>query len=422
MNNKPTIAFYGPIDTYSGYGSCARDFIKALYEIKHEEYDIKIISCMWGQTPRNYIKSHEDNWGWLNSLIVPRLTSQPDVWVMCTVPNEMKPIGKYNILVTAGIETDLCSGEFIEGCNKADLVITHSSHSKDTFLGTVYDKKYKDGRVETVKVQKPIKILFEGIPEEKFYPIKDKDKISFNLDDVKENFCYLGVGHWIGEGFPIGNDRKNIGLLIYKFLDTFKNTSNPPALILKTCKSNSSYVDRDKVLAEIELIRKKFNSKNLPNIYLIHGDLTEEEMNELYNHPKVKALVSLGSEGFGRPMLEASFCNIPVITIPWSGQLDFLDSECTYFVGGKLEPVHSSALSKEMIVEGAKWFRVDEGKLGKALKDVKKDYKKWKEKALLLGHKNRKEFNLNSMVKELKIILDDHIEKTPEKIDIKLPK
>ena len=39
------------------------------------------------------------------------------------------------------------------------------------------------------------------------------------------------------------------------------------------------------------------------------------EMNEMYNHPKVKAhLTFTHGEGFGRPLLEASFSGKPIIS------------------------------------------------------------------------------------------------------------
>jgi hypothetical protein len=42
-------------------------------------------------------------------------------------------------------------------------------------------------------------------------------------------------------------------------------------------------------------------------VYLLHGEFTDEEMNSIYNHSKVKAMVSLTKgEGFGRPLLEFS--------------------------------------------------------------------------------------------------------------------
>ena len=58
------------------------------------------------------------------------------------------------------------------------------------------------------------------------------------------------------------------------------------------------------MLNKINNLKSQTNGK-CPNIYLVHGDFTDDEMNQLYNHPKVKVHVSFThGEGFGRPLLE----------------------------------------------------------------------------------------------------------------------
>ena len=66
----------------------------------------------------------------------------------------------------------------------------------------------------------------------------------------------------------------------------------------------------------------------MPNVYLLHGDLTDKELNSLYNHNKVKVHITFTKgEGFGRPLLEASLTGKPIIAPGWSGHMDFLNSE-----------------------------------------------------------------------------------------------
>ena len=147
------------------------------------------------------------------------------------------------------------------------------------------------------------------------------------------------VGHWMNG--DMGEDRKNVNLLVKAFYETFKNKKKKPALILKTSGGTSSYMDRDSILNKISQIKKTVNSKNLPNIYLLHGDFSDEEMNSLYNHSKVKAMISLTKgEGFGRPLLEFSLTKKPIITTGWSGHIDFLKPEFTTLLPGELKPVH----------------------------------------------------------------------------------
>jgi hypothetical protein len=139
---------------------------------------------------------------------------------------------------------------------------------------------------------------------------------------------------------------------------------NKPALILKTSHVGSSYIDREEILKKIKSIRQSVNSKNLPNIYLLHGEMLDTEMNELYNHPKVKAMVNLTKgEGFGRPLLEFSLIKKPIITTNWSGHTDFLNPEFTTMLPGQLTNVHPSAANQFLLKE-SQWFSVDSAQLG----------------------------------------------------------
>ena len=254
------------------------------------------------------------------------LAQQPDIWAQITVPNEFQAVGRYNIGFTAGMETTLVDGSWVEGMNRMDINFVSSEHSKKAFLNSVYEKQDKQGNVleQSIQVTKPMEVLFEGANLEKYFAKKVNPNLQLNLslDSIKESFAYLSVGHWM-QG-QMGEDRKNLSLLVKAFYETFKNKSKKPALILKTSQTGASYIDRDTILKKIQLIRESVNSKNLPNIYLLHGEFTDEEMNELYNHNKVKAMVSLTKgEGFGRPLLEFSLSKKPIIVSGWSGHVGF---------------------------------------------------------------------------------------------------
>jgi hypothetical protein len=219
-----------------------------------------------------------------------------------------------------------------------------------------------------------------------------------------------------------GEDRKNIGFTIKSFLETFKNKSNAPALIMKSHSVTTSIMDRERMLDKIDQVRKTVKG-TLPNIYLIHGEVSDSEMNELYNHHKVKALVSLPKgEGFGRPFLEFSLVNKPIIASSWSGQTDFLDKEFVRYVKGELTPVHKSALVKNIILEQSQWFTPDAIDVGKAYKEIYKDYKGWITKAKRQGHKNRTQFSYDKMVETLKTILETTIPEFPKQVELTLPK
>ena len=65
--------------------------------------------------------------------------------------------------------------------------------------------------------------------------------------------------------------------------------------------------------------------------------MTDSEINQLYNHPKVKAMLSFNKgEGFGRPLLEFTTTGKPVIASNWSGQLDFLNKDFATSISGEI--------------------------------------------------------------------------------------
>lgn len=410
--DKISVIVSCPIDTYSGYGARSRDFVKAL--LKNSKYDVKILAQRWGNTPFGYLEDHNEDE--LTSLIIPQVTSKPDIWIQVTVPNEFQKIGKYNIGLTAGIETTICDASWIEGCNRMDLVLTSSVHSKNVFLSTKYTENDQAGNVlRELKLTTPVEVLFEGVDLTKYF----KSTSTFNLDSIKEQFCFLFVGTWLQGDY--GQDRKNIGFTVKSFLETFKNKQDQPALILKTGLGTSSYMNTDIMLRKIDSIRKTVKGK-LPNIYIIDGDLTDEEMNNLYNNPKIKAMVSFTKgEGFGRPLLEFSLTGKPIVASNWSGHLDFLDKEFVHLVGGTLTKVHKSAASKGMILEDASWFTPDDAEVGKAYRSIIKNYKQHSELGKRQGFKAKTDFNMDKMSEVLHTILDRVLPEFPKQVELKLP-
>jgi len=268
-----------------------------------------------------------------------------------------------------------------------------------------------------------MEVLFEGANLKKYFAKKVNPNLQLNLslDSIKESFAYLSVGHWM-QG-QMGEDRKNLSLLVKAFYETFKNKSKKPALILKTSQTGASYIDRDTILKKIQLIRESVNSKNLPNIYLLHGEFTDEEMNELYNHNKVKAMVSLTKgEGFGRPLLEFSLSKKPIIVSGWSGHMDFISPEFSLCIGGELTNVHPSAVQEKMILAESQWFSPNHGEVGHSLKDMFENYKNYTDGGKRQSYKSKNEFSWENMKSLLESRLDELIPEFPKQVELKLPK
>jgi len=415
---KPLFVISCPIDTYSGYGSRSRDLVKSI--IESDKYDVKLLPQRWGNTPWNFIEDHKEEWGFLKNhfLNQPQLPKQPEIWAQVTVPNEFQPIGKCNIGFTAGIETTVTPPEFIEGVNRMDVTFVSSKHAKTSMMDSTAQEVNRETNqvIREIKVTKPVEVLFEGADIEKYKPTTTPCSIDIQ---IKEDFAYLFLGHWLPG--DIGEDRKNVGLLIKAFYETFKNKTKKPALILKASMGGTSYMDREEMLNRISQIRATVNSKNLPNVYLLHGEFTDEEINEIYNHSKVKAMVNLTKgEGFGRPLLEFSLVKKPIITTGWSGQLDYLNPDFTTLIPGELTPVHPSAANQFLLPE-AKWFTPDNGQVGFYLKDVFENYKKYQEKAVRQAYKSKTEFSYEKMKELIDERLTALIPEFPKQIQIKLP-
>lgn len=421
---KPLFVISCPIDTYSGYGARARDLVKAI--INQDKYDVRIAPQRWGNTPWGFIEDHKEQWSFLNPHILNghQVERQPDVWMQITVPNEFQPMGKYNIGVTAGIETTVCDPSWIEGVNRMNLTLVSSNHAKNVFEQTTYEQRDKntDQAIGQLRVNKPIEVLFEGVDLATYFPIDEDQYVSqiTKLDEVEQDFCYLTVGHWM-QG-DVGEDRKNIGLTVKAFYEIFKDKKNKPALILKTSSVGASYTDRESILSKIHQIRESVRSKDLPRVYLLHGEFSNEEMNNIYNHPKIKALVSLTKgEGFGRPLLEFSVTKKPIITTNWSGHLDFLDPEHCVLLGGEVKQVHPTAAVPNVILQESGWFAVDAGQVGHFMTDVFNNYSKYLSKAKRQYHRSKTKFSMEAMEADLGYILNRNIPEFAAQVQLKLP-
>ena len=422
--SKPLVLVTAPVATRSGYGSHSRDICRSL--ISMDKYNVKIFPVRWGTTPQNALNDADPN----DKVIIDRLMvdvsleKQPDVHIHIVIPNEFQPVAKYNIGITAGIETTACPPEWIEGMNRMDLNIVPSKFTKETLENMSFDRvdEQSKEKIGELKVNKPIEVLFEGTDTNIFKKTKVFSKeLTDKFSKIKEDFCFLFVGHWL-QG-DLGNDRKDLGMLVKTFLETFKNVKNSPALLMKSSGATFSLIDKREMLVKIEDIKKTVDAKVLPNIYLLHGDLTDDEMNELYNHPKVKSHVTFThGEGFGRPLLEASISQKPVIAPNWSGHVDFLTKNLSVLLGGSMKKVSKQSFQKGIYVKDSYWFTVNYQMASKILKNVFQNYSRFALNAAKQGTINKSRFSLNKMTEIFEKVLDDNVPEFPKEVKLKLPK
>lgn len=413
--SKPLLLFQAPVATRSGYGDHSRDILKSLFEI--DKYDVKVVPTRWGNTPQNVLDEDTEFNRRVLSSIVTQLTKQPDIFIQVTVADEFKPVGKFNIGITAGVETTVAPKDFIEGCNRMNAVITPSEFTKDVLQKTGYreeDQRTKQV-IREIKLERPVNVLLEGVDTEVFNG-KKGDSI---LESVDTDFNFLFVGHWLSG--DIGQDRKDVGMMIKTFCTVFKGLEKDkqPGLILKTSSAGFSVMERERLTKKLKGVLDPYGD-NCPPVYLVFGDLTQEEMNSLYNDEKVKAMLMFTKgEGYGRPLAEFATTGKPIIVSNWSGHKDFLPEKYTHYLEGELTEVHQSAQNK-FLIQGSKWFTVNYSSAASVINQVFTRYNEACKKSERLTHNIRKNFSMQNMTENLDKILSSYV-RVPEKVDLKLP-
>ncbi len=420
---KPTLLAIAPVQSQSGYGKHSVDLIRCIINL--DKYDVKILPLRWGNTPLNALEVGKDDDIISRILPTPQIQKQPEIVFHVTVPNEFNPIGLFNIGVTAGIETTIAPSSWIEGLNRMNINIVPSNFAKKVFASALYTKndKYTNKPIGQLKLERDIDVIFEGCDTNIYRRIQENEisqKIKDELSFIQEDWAFLVVGHWL-QG-AIGQDRKDIGMTIKVFLEAFKNKPNPPALIIKTSLATFSILDRDEILKRINEIKMSIrDAKTLPNIYLLHGQLSDIEMNELYNHPKVKAMVTLTKgEGFGRPLLEFSMSGKPILASAWSGHVDFLDKDLSILLPGKIDNVHESAVN-DFILKESQWFTADYNVAAGAMLEVFSNYNKYLSNSKKMSYYNKNTFSLEMMQKKLNWFFEKNVPEFPEELELKLP-
>jgi len=412
-----------PVLTRSGYGEHGRFVLRALRE-REDLFDVYIVPISWGQT--GWLAEDTEERRWIDqkikeTAIYANQGGQFDVSLQVTIPNEWISMAPVNIGITAGIETTKVSPVWIEKANFMDKIITISEHSKNTFADTVYHGNNKEtGQPMTLKLERPIDIMH--------YPVKTYDSLPDISLDLEHDFNYLLVAQ--------AGPRKNVENTIRWFVE--ENFDQNVGLVVKLQIKSGCVLDRLHSNQMLEGLLKKYPaSERKCKVYLLHGDMSDAEIHSLYVHPKIKCLVSAThGEGFGLPLFEAAYSAMPVIAPGWSGQCDFLyapfqgstkkkkkkSGRHPYFaeVEFDMAPVHPSAVWDGVLEKDSMWCEPKEGSFKMRLRQVRKNYDKWKKKALALQGWILKNFEEKEMYKRF---LDSAFGKLPQVISLdRLPK
>ena len=341
---KKKILLKGPLLTRSGYGEQARFALRSLRS-REDLFDIYIQPLQWGQT--SWVNSQDDEREWIDFTIEKTIAfiqqgGQFDISLQVTIPNEFQKLAQIDIGYTAGIETTKVSPQWLLKANEMSKIIVVSEHSRNVFKNTVYD-------VKNDKTGESGRIMCDSMVDAVGYPVKSFDSLDSLELELPTSFNFLAVAQF--------GPRKNLQNTIKWFIEEFRNED--VGLVLKSNIAKNCLMDRKRLHTDLTAFIRDMGDKQC-KIYLLHGDMSDAEMHSLYNDSQIDAFISLPhGEGFGLPIFEAAYSGLPVVTVGWSGQLDFLvdeqGQEQFYNVAFDLQHVQKEVVWDGVIIEDCMW-------------------------------------------------------------------
>lgn len=408
---KTKVLLEGPILTQSGYGEHCRLVFRSL--IDQENLDIYINPVNWGDT--GWLHSHDSERSSIEECIKKfskyidssknnNINMSFDLQVFVGILNEFEKRAEKSVCVTAGIETSIVSSNWLLKTHEGvDKLVVPSEHAKWAFDNTSFEVSYRNKEDKTIlECACPIEV----VP----YPVKDVKSESLDLNiDTKFNFLSIAL---LGP-------RKNLEKMIQWFSEEFKDEESV-GLILKTGVSKGSVIDRESTRNHIKEVMRSLTPDRKCKIYLLHGDLSEGQINSLYNREDVHCyLTATHGEGYGLPIFEAAYNGLPIVATNWSGHLDFLSGfvdpekkkkrkELFAKVDYELHEIPKSVVWENILIEESKWAFPKEDSFKMQMRNVYSNYSKYKNYAsslksqLLQSHRSDliKEKMLKAVVPE----------------------
>lgn len=382
----------GPILTQSGYGVHCRQI--ASWISSKKDIDVKFQALQWGDTP--WILSKSAYGGLVEKVIentvdisVP-FDKRYDLSLQLQLPNEWDTsIAKFNVGITAGVETNFCNPSWINDCNKMDMIIVPSKHTENSLRAS--------GEITV-----PVKIVPESFCDEILNHDPNKNKVDIKFST---NFNFLIFGQITGDN-PL-NDRKNIFFAIKWLCETFKDDKDV-GIIIKTNLGRNTLIDQKRTKNIMKVLTEECRKGDFPRIHLLHGEFSNEDIASLYSHDQIKALVTTTrGEGYGLPILEAAASGLPIIATGWSGHTDFLNHGKYVNLSYDLKEIHQTRVDNKIFMKGSKWAEVVEEDFKKKVMKFRKSSSMPKEWAAELSNVIKEKYCSNAIFSQYDEVLRD---------------
>lgn len=294
-----TLIWKGPVRNASGYAAESRLFLKNLTKcgvvprVIDESSELNPDSCSVQESRdiREWERTSADS----DNLMLHNVISTPRK-------------GSADVLRTM-FETDRLPDDWIPRLLAMDGIIVASRFNVETFSRC-------------------------GIPRERLHVVPGPIQTDLFVPRVKterERFQFISVFDW--------THRKGWDVLVRAWAAAF-SSKDPVELTVKTTAVATPDVDPER---EVERILSAQGSSGYSRdpapIQIINEVWGEEQVVQFYQDADVFVLPTRG-EGWGRPILEAMSCELPVITTLWSGPADYLTmTNSLPLVVKRLEPV-----------------------------------------------------------------------------------
>jgi len=342
---RKKILLKGPLLTRSGYGEQARFALRSLRS-REDLFDIFIQPIRWGNT--SWLNLYDEERAWIDQKIEQTIAyiqagGQFDMSLQVTIPNEFERLAPVNVGYTAGIETTKIPHQWIEKSRNVDKIVVVSEHSKNVFENTEYE-------AENNQTGEKVIIKNTTCVEAVGYPVKTYENLPELSLNLEYDFNFLCVAQMAA--------RKNVLNTIKWFVEEFKDEE--VGLVVKTNLARNCLSDREHIFASLKQFLSQTATDRTCKVYLLHGDMSDEEMHSLYQHPKVSAFTCMThGEGFGLPFFESAYSGLPVVAPGFSGQNDFLfdekGKENFYNVAFDLQSVQKEAVWDGVITAESMW-------------------------------------------------------------------